>query len=80
MSIDVSPYKVGIIISLEDCGKSGGKPLRACKVRIGGVDNDNFEEGDVVTVVTSAPNVREHSRYVPERYLVLSVDTIKLNM
>lgn len=64
MSIDISEYRVGVIISLEDCGKckGGGKSLRALKIRIGGADNDNFEESDLVTVVTSAPNVRLHSR------------------
>ena len=67
MPIDVSQYKVGLIVSLEECGncRSGGKTLRACKVRIGGTDNDNYDEAtDIVTVVTSAPNVRENSRVV----------------
>lgn len=66
MSVDVSQYKVGLVLSLEDCGKckSGGKPLRACKIIIGGSDGDYNEETDVVTVVTSAPNVRQHSRVV----------------
>jgi hypothetical protein len=64
MTIDTSEYKVGIVISLANCGncKSGGKSLRLCKVRIGGVDNENYNEEDVVSVVTSAPNVRENSR------------------
>ncbi len=58
MSIDLSQYKIGVILSLEDCGncKKGGKALRACKIQIGGDD-------EVLTVVTSAPNVREKSRY-----------------
>lgn len=66
MSIDVSQYKVGIILSLEDCGKCKGsqKALRACKIRISGTDNDNYQEEDVLTVVTSAPNVRIHSNVV----------------
>lgn len=67
MSVDVSQYKVGLVLSLEDCGKcksGGGKQLRACKIRIGGTDGDYKEETGVVTVVTSAPNVRENSRVV----------------
>mmetsp|Transcript_17560 Transcript_17560/g.33303 ORF Transcript_17560/g.33303 Transcript_17560/m.33303 type:complete len:189 (-) Transcript_17560:48-614(-) len=66
MSVDVSKYKVGLVLSLEDCGKCkiGGKQLRACKIRIGGTDGDYQEETNVVTVVTSAPNVRENSRVV----------------
>lgn len=67
MSIDLSQYKVGVILSLEDCGKckSGGKALRACKIRVGGTDNDNYDgDSDIVSVVTSAPNVREFSRVV----------------
>ena len=64
MSIDISQYRVGVIVSLSDCGKckGGGKTLRACKIRISGVDDENFDENDIVTVVTSAPNVREKSR------------------
>eukprot|EP00555_Chaetoceros_dichaeta_P015321 CAMPEP_0198275548 /NCGR_PEP_ID=MMETSP1447-20131203/64836_1 /TAXON_ID=420782 /ORGANISM="Chaetoceros dichaeta, Strain CCMP1751" /LENGTH=206 /DNA_ID=CAMNT_0043970429 /DNA_START=41 /DNA_END=660 /DNA_ORIENTATION=- len=61
----ISEYKVGEIISIEDCGKckNGGKSLRACKIRVGGTDNDNYDEQeDIVTVVTSATNVREGSR------------------
>jgi tRNA-binding EMAP/Myf-like protein len=56
MSIDVSQYKVGVILSLEECGKSkGGKVLRACQVNVG-------DEGNPVTIVTAAANVREGSR------------------
>lgn len=65
MSTDISQYKVGEILSIEDCGKckKGGKSLRACKIRIGGQDNDNYdEEQDIITVVTSATNVRDGSR------------------
>lgn len=66
MSVDVSQYKVGLVLSLEDCGKckSGGKQLRACKIQISGTEGDYKEETDVITVVTSAPNVRENSRVV----------------
>mmetsp|Transcript_20716 Transcript_20716/g.31484 ORF Transcript_20716/g.31484 Transcript_20716/m.31484 type:complete len:178 (-) Transcript_20716:702-1235(-) len=60
MSIDLSQYKVGVIRSLEDCGncKKGGKALRSCTIQIGN------EDEDVITVVTSAPNVRDQSRVV----------------
>ena len=65
MSVDISQYKVGVIISLEDCGSCRGKALRACKIRIGGTDDSTYDEAtDIVTVVTSAPNVREKSRVV----------------
>lgn len=55
---DLSLYKVGVVESIEDCGTSKGKKLRACKVNVGDADN-------LLTVVTAAPNVREGSRYVP---------------
>eukprot|EP01083_Nonionella_stella_P085704 237708_1 len=60
MSIDLSQYKVGVIRSLEDCGKckKGGKALRSCTIQIGDQDDD------VISVVTSAPNVRDQSRVV----------------
>jgi tRNA-binding EMAP/Myf-like protein len=79
MSIDISQYRVGVIISLEDCGncRNGGKTLRACKVRIGGTDDDNYDEAtDIVTVVTSAPNVRILSRVVvaPAGSSILAAD------
>eukprot|EP00559_Dactyliosolen_fragilissimus_P005260 CAMPEP_0184861944 /NCGR_PEP_ID=MMETSP0580-20130426/6519_1 /TAXON_ID=1118495 /ORGANISM="Dactyliosolen fragilissimus" /LENGTH=176 /DNA_ID=CAMNT_0027359627 /DNA_START=31 /DNA_END=561 /DNA_ORIENTATION=- len=57
MSIDVSQYKVGRVISLEGCGScksKSGKALKACKVDIG--------NEDPILVVTSASNVREGSR------------------
>jgi tRNA-binding EMAP/Myf-like protein len=54
--VDISEYKVGVILSLEECGKAkGGKALKACKVNIG-------DESNPITVVTSASNVREGSR------------------
>ena len=54
--VDISEYKVGVVLSLEECGgKSKGKPLKACKVNIG-------DESNPITVVTSASNVREGSR------------------
>lgn len=56
MMIDVSQYKVGVILSLEECGKTkGGKVLRACQVDVGSDDGP-------VTIVTAAANVREGSR------------------
>ena len=55
-SIDVSQYKVGVILSLEECGKTrSGKVLRACQVNVG-------DEGNSVTIVTAAANVRNGSR------------------
>lgn len=53
-----SEYKVGVVLSVEECSKSkGGKTLRACKVNIGDADNP-------ITVVTAASNVRDNSRIV----------------
>ena len=52
---DISEYKVGVILSLEECGKAKGKTLKACRVNVGDADNP-------ITVVTSASNVREGSR------------------
>ena len=53
--VDISEYKVGVVLSLDECGKSKGKPLKACKVNVG-------DESNPVTIVTSASNVREGSR------------------
>ena len=53
--VDISEYKVGVVLSLQDCGSSKGKTLKACQVNIGDADNP-------ITVVTSASNVREGSR------------------
>ncbi len=52
---DTSQYKVGIVISVETKTVSGKKTLKACSVSIGG--------DEPITVVTSASNVREGSRY-----------------
>ena len=63
MSIDLSQYKVGIVLSLEECGKCKGnnsKVLRSLKVQVG--EGQGEDEEDVVTVVTSANNIREQSR------------------
>mmetsp|Transcript_33206 Transcript_33206/g.49192 ORF Transcript_33206/g.49192 Transcript_33206/m.49192 type:complete len:176 (-) Transcript_33206:109-636(-) len=56
MSVDTSSYKVCSVLNIEDCGKSKGKTLRACKVDVG--------NGEELTVVTAAPNVRGGSRVV----------------
>jgi predicted RNA-binding protein with EMAP domain len=55
---DTSNYKVGVVVKMELCGsqRSNSKALKACTVNIGGETT--------VTVVTSASNVREGSRYV----------------
>lgn len=52
--VDISEYKVGVILSLEESAKKGGKSLRICVIDVG--------SGEPLTVVTSAPNVREGSR------------------
>uniref|UniRef100_A0A6U3BZ72 tRNA-binding domain-containing protein n=1 Tax=Entomoneis paludosa TaxID=265537 RepID=A0A6U3BZ72_9STRA len=54
---DLSEYKVGIVLSVEDCtgGGNKSKPLRACQVNVG-------DEANPITVVTAASNVREGSR------------------
>mmetsp|Transcript_23263 Transcript_23263/g.36377 ORF Transcript_23263/g.36377 Transcript_23263/m.36377 type:complete len:176 (-) Transcript_23263:130-657(-) len=54
--VDTSSYKVGIVLSIEDKSKSGGKPLKVCSVNIGG--------DEPICVVTNAPNVRLSSRLV----------------
>ncbi|KAL7462919.1 hypothetical protein ACHAXS_003294 [Conticribra weissflogii] len=56
---DTSQYKVGKVLSVDtkSAKGGGGKPLRACSVDVG-------DEGNPITVVTSASNVREGSRIV----------------
>lgn len=58
--VDVSQYKVGVVLSLEGCGgkSSSGKALKACKVNVTG------DETNPLTIVTSASNVRTGSRVV----------------
>lgn len=58
--VDVSQYKVGIVLSLEGCGCKdvSGKALKACKVNVTG------DETNPLTIVTSASNVRKGSRVV----------------
>ena len=51
---DTSQYKVGVVLSVE-IKKGGGKPLKVCLVNIG-------DEGNPITVVTLASNVRDGSR------------------
>ena len=53
--VNSSEYKVGVVLTLEDCGKSRGRTLKACTVNVG-------DESKPVTVVTSANNVRVGSR------------------
>jgi tRNA-binding EMAP/Myf-like protein len=54
---DLSEYKVGVVLSVEDCGNQSknSKARKACKVNVG-------DESNPVTVVTSASNVRVGSR------------------
>jgi len=56
--VDTSQYKVGLVLSVENKGVAGQKPLKVCSVNIG---ND---DGEPITVVTNAVNVREGSRLV----------------
>jgi tRNA-binding EMAP/Myf-like protein len=57
--VDRSEYKVGVVLSIEDCGNCKGsqKALKKALVNFGDASNP-------VTVVTSATNIREGSRYV----------------
>mmetsp|Transcript_16822 Transcript_16822/g.38741 ORF Transcript_16822/g.38741 Transcript_16822/m.38741 type:complete len:180 (+) Transcript_16822:740-1279(+) len=56
--VDVSQFKVGVVLDVEDCGNpKKGKPLKSCKVNVG-------DEENPVTIVTSASNVRNGSRVV----------------
>jgi tRNA-binding EMAP/Myf-like protein len=55
---DISQYKVGIVLSAENKGSSGQKPLKVCSVDVGA------DDGEPIAVVTSAINVREGSRCV----------------
>jgi tRNA-binding EMAP/Myf-like protein len=48
-----SEYKVGVVLSLELCGKND--QLKACQVNID-------DRAPPITVVTAAANVREGSR------------------
>eukprot|EP00546_Thalassionema_frauenfeldii_P006364 CAMPEP_0178926366 /NCGR_PEP_ID=MMETSP0786-20121207/18491_1 /TAXON_ID=186022 /ORGANISM="Thalassionema frauenfeldii, Strain CCMP 1798" /LENGTH=166 /DNA_ID=CAMNT_0020601477 /DNA_START=100 /DNA_END=597 /DNA_ORIENTATION=+ len=54
--VDISEYNVGVILSIEESTKKGGKVLKICSVDIG--------SENPITVVTSAPNVRDGSRVV----------------
>lgn len=50
---DISQYKVGVVLSVEEKSASGKKALKVCSVDVG--------EG-TITVVTNASNVRDGSR------------------
>jgi tRNA-binding EMAP/Myf-like protein len=52
----ISDYRVGVVESIEESGGKGTKALKICQVDIGA------DDGKLVTVVTSAPNVRAQSR------------------
>lgn len=52
----ISDYRVGVVESLDESGGKGTKALKICQVDIGAAD------GNTITVVTSAPNVRIKSR------------------
>jgi tRNA-binding EMAP/Myf-like protein len=51
----IADYRVGVVESMEESGGKGTKALKICQVNIGDPDN-------LITVVTSAPNVRTKSR------------------
>lgn len=64
--VNVSEFKVGLVLSIKDCGscaKTKGKILKECSIRIS-PEEENDGENAVITVVTSASNVREGSRVV----------------
>jgi len=52
----ISKYKVGVVESIVESGGKGTKALKICQVDIG------LDTGGLITVVTTAPNVRLHSR------------------
>jgi tRNA-binding EMAP/Myf-like protein len=63
---DINQYKVGVVLSIEECGSGqSNKSLRSCRVNVG-------DEGNPITVVTAATNVREGSRLVPQYAVVES--------
>lgn len=64
--VDVSQFKVGLVLSVKDCGscaKTKGKVLKECSIKISPEENCDGDNS-VITVVTSASNVREGSRVV----------------
>lgn len=64
--VDVSQFKVGLVLSVKDCGscaKTKGKVLKECSIKIS-PEEDYDGDNTVITVVTSASNVREGSRVV----------------
>jgi tRNA-binding EMAP/Myf-like protein len=52
----MADYRVGVVESIDESGGKGTKALKICKVDIGA------EDGNMITVVTSAQNVRAKSR------------------
>jgi tRNA-binding EMAP/Myf-like protein len=52
---DISEYRVGVVLSIEDSDKKGGKALKICSINVG-------DPSQPLVVVTTAPNVREGSR------------------
>jgi tRNA-binding EMAP/Myf-like protein len=52
----MADYRVGVVESIDESGGKGTKALKICQVDIGAAD------GNMMTVVTSAPNVRAKSR------------------
>ena len=61
MPVDISEYKVGVVVELEELKSSGsGKALKLCQVDVGG----GAAAAEPIPVVTNAPNVRLQSRVV----------------
>ncbi|KAL3827440.1 hypothetical protein ACHAXA_003174 [Cyclostephanos tholiformis] len=56
--VDTSQYRVGIVLTVEERVVSGQRPLRVCSVNV------NSDDGNPITVVTRASNVRVGSRCV----------------
>lgn len=56
---DISEYKVGVVLATESLGAKtkSSKALTSCTVNVGG-------DGEPLTIVTSATNVREGSRII----------------
>jgi tRNA-binding EMAP/Myf-like protein len=53
---DISEYRVGVVLSVENSEVKGGKGVKICSIDVGDPSHQPL------TVVTTAPNVREGSR------------------
>lgn len=57
---DTSQYKVGIVLSAENRGAAGQRPMKVCSVDVGS------DDGRPISVVTSASNVREGATIIDD--------------